>query len=135
MSRRKQHLVFTYGTLLRGQVNHDLLLRARFVAEARTEPRFELFDLGPFPAMSAGGQTAVLGEVYAVDDATLARLDHLEGHPKLYQRKRIRLDDGQEVQTYLMERARMRGRVLIASGDWRAHRARAGGIGGFLDEP
>ena len=130
MSRRKQHLVFTYGTLLRGEANHDLLARARFVAEARTEPCFELFDLGPFPAMSAGGRTAVLGEVYAVDDATLARLDRLEGHPSFYQRTRIRLDDGREVQTYLMGRTKLRGRVLIPSGDWRAHRTRARAVGG-----
>jgi len=130
MKRREQHLVFTYGTLLRGEINHELLTRARFVSEARTEPCFELFDLGPFPAMSPGGQTAVLGEIYEVDDATLARLDRLEGHPTLYQRTRIRLDGGQEVQTYLMDRARMRGRVLIPSGDWRAHRARARGLGG-----
>ncbi len=127
MSRRKQHLVFVYGTLLQGEVNHDLLATARFVAEARTEPCFELFDLGPFPAMNAGGQTAVLGEVYAVDDATLARLDRLEGHPSFYQRMQIRLDGGQEVQTYLMDRARMHGRVLIPSGDWCAHRTRARG--------
>lgn len=66
----------------------------------------------------------------AVDDATLTRLDHLEGHPRLCQRTRIRLDDGQEVQTYLMDRSRMRGRVLIPSGDWRAHRARARGVEG-----
>ena len=126
MSRRKQHLVFTYGTLLRGEANHDLLARARFVAEARTEPCFELFDLGPFPAMSVRGQTAVVGELYAVDDATLARLDRLEGHPSFYQRTQILLDDGQMVETYLMQRTRMRGRVLIPSGDWRAHQARAG---------
>jgi gamma-glutamylaminecyclotransferase len=132
MNRREQHLVFTYGTLLKDEVNHHLLARARFVAEARTEPCFELFDLGSFPAMSTGGGTAVCGEVYAVDDATLARLDHLEGHPKLYQRTRIRLHGGQEVQTYLMDRARMRGRVLIASGDWRAHHARERGA---PDEP
>jgi gamma-glutamylaminecyclotransferase len=132
MSRRKQHLMFVYGTLRQDEVNHDLLATARFVGEARTEPCFELFDLGAFPAMSANGQTAVLGELYAVDDATLARLDHLEGHPRLYQRTRIRLDDGKEVQTYLMDRTRMRGRVLIASGDWRAHHAHERGA---PDEP
>jgi gamma-glutamylaminecyclotransferase len=121
MSRRKQHLVFVYGTLRRGEVNHHLLAQEHFVAEARTEPCFELFDLGPFPAMSTGGQTAVLGEIYAVDEAMLARLDRLEGHPSFYQRTQIRLEDGQEVQTYLMDRARMRDRALIPSGDWRAH--------------
>jgi gamma-glutamylaminecyclotransferase len=129
MSRREQHLVFTYGTLLKGEVNHHLLAQARFVAEGRTEPCFELFDLGSFPAMSTGGETAVLGEVYAVDDATLARLDRLEGHPSFYQRAKIRLEGGQEVETYLMDRARMRGRAPIASGDWRAHRAQARGVG------
>jgi gamma-glutamylaminecyclotransferase len=127
MNRREQHLVFTYGTLLNGEVNHHLLVRARFVAEARTEPRFDLFDLGAFPAMSAGGVTAVLGEVYAVDEATLARLDRLEGHPSFYQRTQIRLEGGQEVQTYLMDRNRMHERARISSGDWRAHHARERG--------
>jgi gamma-glutamylaminecyclotransferase len=127
MSRHPEHLVFTYGTLLRGEVNHDLLVQARFVSEARTEPCYELFDLGPFPAMSMGGETSVCGEVYAVDDATLARLDRLEGHSSFYQRTRIRLNNGQEVQTYLMERTRMRERAQISSGDWRAHRARVHG--------
>jgi gamma-glutamylaminecyclotransferase len=126
MNRREQHLVFTYGTLLQGEVNHHLLARARFVAEGRTEPCFELFDLGSFPAMSTGGETAVLGEVYAVDEATLVRLDRLEGHPGFYQRTQIRLESGQAVQTYLMDRNRMHGRARISSGDWRAHRAPAG---------
>jgi gamma-glutamylaminecyclotransferase len=132
MSRRK-HLIFTYGTLMRDEINHGLLATARFVAEAHTEPCFELFDLGHFPAMSAGGQTVVHGEVYAVDDQTLIRLDRLEGHPGFYQRTPIRLADGQEVQTYLMGDARMRRRPAIPSGDWRAHRAQACG-GEWSDE-
>jgi gamma-glutamylaminecyclotransferase len=127
MSRHK-HLIFTYGTLMRGEVNHALLATARFVAEAQTEPCFELFDLGHFPAMSAGGQMVVRGEIYAVDDQTLVRLDRLEGHPEFYQRTPIRLADGREVQTYLMGDARMRRRPAIALGDWRAHRKRARGV-------
>jgi gamma-glutamylaminecyclotransferase len=123
MSRRK-HLIFTYGTLMRGEINHGLLATARFAAEAQTEPCFELFDLGHFPAMSTGGQTVVRGEVYAVDDQTLVRLDRLEGHPEFYQRTPIRLADGQEVETYLMDDARMRRGPAISSGDWRAHRTR-----------
>jgi gamma-glutamylaminecyclotransferase len=127
MNRREQHLVFVYGTLRAEEVNHDLLVLARFVAEARTEPCFDLFDLGAFPAMSAGGETAVLGEVYAVDEVTLVRLDRLEGHPSFYQRTQIRLESGQAVQTYLMDRNRMHGRARISSGDWRAHHARERG--------
>ena len=64
MSRRKQHLVFVYGTLMRDEINHRLLATARFVAEAHTEPCFELFDLGHFPAMSTGGQTVVFSAIH-----------------------------------------------------------------------
>jgi gamma-glutamylcyclotransferase (GGCT)/AIG2-like uncharacterized protein YtfP len=132
MSGRKKHQIFVYGTLMRDEINHRLLATARFVAEAHTEPCFELFDLGHFPAMSTGGQTVVRGEVYAVDDQTLVRLDRLEGHPDFYQRMPIRLADGQEVQTYLMNDARARQRPAILSGDWRAHRAR--GVEGLDDQ-
>ena len=122
MSRHspQEHLVFTYGTLRRGEPNHPLLARARFLGEAATLPHFALVDLGPFPAMIAGGQTAVIGEVYAVDERTLARLDILEGHPRFYQRRRIHLASGQEVEAYLMEPALVAGRPRIPSGNWRS---------------
>ena len=111
--------VFVYGTLLRGEPNHRLLDRARFVQEARTEPRFELVDLGPFPAMVAGGAGAVVGEVYAVDRRALADLDRLEGHPRFYRRTAVRLEDGAVAEAYVMPSAHLVGRHRIASGDWR----------------
>lgn len=83
--------VFVYGTLLRGEPNHYILEHACFVREARTPAVFTLRDMGAFPALLADGSTAVLGEVYDVDAATLARLDRLEGHPRLYRRTPIAL--------------------------------------------
>ena len=71
--------VFVYGTLLAGEPNHRLLARARLVTEARTKPAFELRDLGSSPRLVRGGAHAVAGEVYEVDEATLAALDRLEG--------------------------------------------------------
>jgi gamma-glutamylcyclotransferase (GGCT)/AIG2-like uncharacterized protein YtfP len=61
----------------------------------------------------------VKGEIYQVDDRTLAALDRLEGHPVHYVRTSITLADGTPVQAYMMERARTRGCAPIPSGDWK----------------
>ncbi len=111
--------IFVYGTLLRGESNHRFLARASFVAEARSEPWFELVDLGHFPALIAGGQTAVHGELYRVDDETLSRLDRLEGHPHFYTRTNIALADGVHAQTYLLPAHQAAGARRITSGSWR----------------
>ena len=118
-SRLTEYLVFVYGSLLSGEKSHALLASARLVGNARTAATFELVDLGPYPAMIAGGRTAVLGELYAVDYVTLAALDKHEGHPTLYRRTRIALDDGRDVEAYLHDPEQTRGRRRIHSGDWR----------------
>lgn len=120
--------VFVYGTLLRDEPNHYILERACFVREARTPAVFTLRDLGAFPALLADGSTAVLGEVYEVDAATLARLDRLEGHPRFYQRTPIALDDGEPVEAYVMAPERAWSERIITNGDWRRREAsRTGG--------
>jgi gamma-glutamylcyclotransferase (GGCT)/AIG2-like uncharacterized protein YtfP len=111
--------VFVYGTLLSGEPNHRLLVGAELVGEARTEPAFDLVNLGAFPAMVPGGGTAVAGEVYEVDPPTLDALDRLEGHPRFYRRHAVRLHDGDEVLAYLLTQDQARGRPRITSGDWR----------------
>ncbi len=112
--------IFVYGTLRRGGSNHHLLLegRAEFVARARTPPAFELLDLGAFPAMVAGGTTSVLGEVYVVSERLRERLDILEDVPRLYHRTAITLEDGAEVETYLLADVSFSRSPRIASGDW-----------------
>src|SRR5690606_18238349 len=123
----RMHLVFVYGTLLRGQPNHPLIARSRCVEKrAWTTPSYRFVDLGPFPAMLASGTTAVRGEVYAVDDETLAHLDMLEGHPSFYERRPIQLASGLEVQAYFLVRASTPGGTPITSGDWRHHITRPG---------
>jgi gamma-glutamylcyclotransferase (GGCT)/AIG2-like uncharacterized protein YtfP len=113
-------LVFVYGTLLAGERNHRHLTGARLVAEARTKPTFWLHDLGAFPGMVAGGDHAVVGEVYEVDEATLAALDRLEDHPRFYRRTGITLDDGTIAVTYLLSPEQVVGHPILASGNWRA---------------
>ena len=110
--------VFVYGTLRSGEPNHYLLDDRALVGSVCTEPAFELVSLGAFPAMVAGGTTAVVGEVYEVDAVTLAALDRLEGHPSFYERRPIVLDDGDEVLAYLLSPEQAQGRPRIPTGDW-----------------
>ena len=72
-------LVFVYGTLKRGGVNHGWIEAQQFVAEARTVPAYRMFDLGGYPGMvrSADG-ISIQGEIWSVDEAGIAQLDVLE---------------------------------------------------------
>ncbi len=114
------HLIFVYGTLLRGEHNHHVLGWARFVRPAQTRQEFDLFNLGHYPAMVANGATAVKGELYAVDEEILSRLDRLERHPEFYKRITIQLADTTHAETYLMERELAGAYPRVPSGDWRA---------------
>lgn len=117
-----RHRVFVYGTLLAGEVNHHVLGDAACLAEMATLPHFALMNLGAYPALvdAAEGQgVPVHGEVYAVDDETLARLDALEGYPNIYDRRMVTLADNSEALTYVMDARRLTKRRPIAGGDWR----------------
>lgn len=48
-----------------------------------------MYDLGPYPAVSPAGRTAISGEIFAVDRLTLTSLDRLEDYPRVYDRMRI----------------------------------------------
>ena len=114
--------IFVYGTLLAGEGNHELLRAARLVGPARTDAAWTMVSLGPFPALVAGGETSILGEVYEVDEPTLAALDRLEDHPAYYRRTPLRLDDHGDVEAYLLTAAQVAGCPVIVSGCWRTHR-------------
>jgi gamma-glutamylcyclotransferase (GGCT)/AIG2-like uncharacterized protein YtfP len=113
-------VLFVYGTLLRGEPGHALLDGASALGSAKTPPAFDLYDLGPYPALVAGGSVAVMGEVYEVTLHSLAAIDIHEEVPRLFQRATIELEDGRHAQAYVLDRDRVRGRRRIRSGDWRA---------------
>lgn len=114
--------VFVYGSLLVGEPNHHVMRGATLVGPATTAPVYELFDLGRYPGLVAGGAGAVVGELFVVDAAGLERLDRFEGHPTWYRRDTIALASGDAVQAYLVERDATVGRPRIDGGDWRRYR-------------
>jgi len=79
-----KHFVFVYGTLLRGEPNHALLADCECViahAEAGglmlcVTSRHAGF---PYAVLTGNRRDRVRGEVWRVDEPTLARLDVLEG--------------------------------------------------------
>jgi gamma-glutamylcyclotransferase (GGCT)/AIG2-like uncharacterized protein YtfP len=81
--------IFVYGTLKRGYPNNPLLEGSAFLGEAVTVPTYRMVETS-FPViMPDPGGKPVAGEIYTVDDATLARLDQLEREGRSYDRVMI----------------------------------------------
>jgi len=116
--------VFVYGTLLSGQRNYEHFLNPLQPIESNAVlPGFAMYCLGGFPAIKPLEGSEIKGEVFEVDDETLARLDGLEGvtrkHPDngFYNRVVATTASGVEVNVYTFRRADES--PLIPSGDWR----------------
>lgn len=109
------HLVFVYGTLRQGEANHHYLAGSQRLGMWVTPPSYALHDLGPYPGLSAG-QQSIQGEVYQVDDSTLAQLDILEDVPVEYRRENIDTPYGLAWIYIYQDTSRLNS--LIESGDW-----------------
>src|SRR3954467_14578840 len=83
------HRVFVYGTLKSGFSNHYLLKGCECFGGAASVPTYKMIENG-FPVILPDPQGKPLaGEIYTVDDETLARLDQLEREGSSYDRKLI----------------------------------------------
>lgn len=112
--------VFVYGTLRKGFGNHDRYMgTAEFVGSTKTQPVFTMRAMcyAAFPGAFVGGSTALVGEVYLVDETTLRRLDEMEGHPYDYKREEFLLEDGSTAWIYARQYA-YKDDPIVESGDW-----------------
>ncbi len=113
------HLAFVYGTLRHRQGNHYVLDSSKFLGMAKTKKKYALYGSGvPFLSRNMA-ISQVIGEVYSIDDATLRRLDQLEGHPDMYKREQaeVVLEDGTELIAWIYFYDTAEGN-LIESGDF-----------------
>jgi gamma-glutamylaminecyclotransferase len=101
------HKVFVYGSLKGGFGNHGFLETSEFLGTTCTaETDFVMFSFGHFPGVvkhSEYGYGAIEGEVYLIDDATLFKLDLLEGNGRFYTRRKVKLDEHEEAWMYLID--------------------------------
>lgn len=103
--------VFVYGTLKRGNGLHALIERGNtdFIGRNYIESNLMLADMGFYPALvpdtyEPSAKYKVFGEVYAVDDETLAAIDMAEGHPRLYKRHKVWTSDpAMKVWAYVLQ--------------------------------
>ncbi|WP_087026652.1 gamma-glutamylcyclotransferase family protein [Thaumasiovibrio subtropicus] len=112
-------LVFVYGTLRQGEVNHFWLDGAAFIGKGTLSCGWALLDLGPYPAVMADASITqpLVGEVYRINDAILAKLDELEEYPTLYGREIVETQYGPAWLYYYQHIDEDQKRV-IRSGDW-----------------
>jgi len=86
-----EHTVFVYGTLKKHHHNHSLLQHSKYLGAGQTVEKYSLYSSG-IPFVTKHPQTSVIhGELYSVNDHTLARLDRLEGHPDWYKREEVEI--------------------------------------------
>jgi gamma-glutamylaminecyclotransferase len=85
--------LFVYGTLKRGGRSNHLLDGQEFLGDAQTMPFYCLYDHGDHPCLVEDRQRgmAVRGEVWLVDEATLACLDQYEEVPTYFTRRELRV--------------------------------------------
>ena len=112
-------LLFVYGSLLSDMHNHSILSSSDLLGVCKTEPIFDMVDLGAFPALLMNGQTAIQGEVYSVSEAVYEMVERLEGYPSFYDRTSLRTPHGEAEVYYLPRRDSRREYSLVESGDWK----------------
>ena len=84
-----QRKVFVYGTLMKGETNHDFLQNATFLDKTVIEG-YDMYNVGWYPAI-IDGEGLAIGEVYSVPVEDMPSIDSLEGEGSLYEKRCVRI--------------------------------------------
>ena len=113
---QEHHLVFVYGTLLRGSEQPCPVSSGAIFGGGQDQRVYALY-VDYYPKVIRDEPVSpIAGELYLVDGTTLALLDDLEDHPFEYRREqvRVRMDDDEEVWAWIYFHPAARG--LFAGG-------------------
>jgi gamma-glutamylaminecyclotransferase len=91
-------ILFVYGTLKRGLRNNHLIADQEYLGAFQTEPRYRVIDLGPHPGLvvdEANG-LAVRGELWSLNERSLAELDAFEEVPGPFIRAEVKIAGREE---------------------------------------
>lgn len=126
--------IFVYGTLRRKGGNHNILSGATFLGNAITQSKYAMHSSSSIPFVSEQQPvSAIVGEVYSVDENTFQLLDRLEhcipstsdssgfASRSWYIRKEVSvsMEDGQEViQAWMYINEQETHYAIVRSGDF-----------------
>ena len=92
----KKHLLAVYGTLRKGYGNYaSYLLTATYLGTVTTLEKYRLVVID-YPCLLPfnGEGHQVMVDLFDIDASTLKKIDALEEHPTVYQRKKIEMSNG-----------------------------------------
>ena len=92
----KKHLLAAYGTLRKGYGNYaSYLLTATYLGTVTTLEKYRLVVID-YPCLLPfnGEGHQVMVDLFDIDASTLKKIDALEEHPMVYQRKKIEMSNG-----------------------------------------
>jgi molybdenum cofactor cytidylyltransferase len=112
--------LFVYGTLMHGGLRHDFLRGQRFLREAKTRPKYLLFNLGAYPGLVVAEKDgrAIHGELYEVERRLIPRLDMVEGAPELYRLEPVEVEGESATVAAYVYRRPTDGCVLCEDDRW-----------------
>jgi gamma-glutamylcyclotransferase (GGCT)/AIG2-like uncharacterized protein YtfP len=81
---RRTHTLFVYGTLQRHGSNYERFLRSsKFIGEGILLG-YSLYDMNNYPGIKKNPEDKVKGELFEINDDTLAKINYLEGEGHLF---------------------------------------------------
>ena len=97
------HKVFVYGTLKSDHCNNSILGEFRSKGIKAVANGIALHGKQGSLPFAVHGNGKTYGEIYEIDAAMLAALDHFEGHPQWYVREMILVElcDGRRVHAWI----------------------------------